>query len=377
MGSFVDSPPFNLSACPEKPLATSPAEFLTEQLRALLPASPDAYAQKLDPIRDAVLVIRFDAAAYRAASFLDDRILGPQTQGAWLPAGAVNEAVRGAAEGRIVHFIFHTGHVGSTLVSRLLDETGDVLSLREPLPLRTLADALDVLPLPESVLSSAQFGSRLEMFLRLWGRGYADTRRVVLKATSSAGRMAVPLLERSAASRAVYMNLRAEPYLAALLAGENSPSDLRGHGPGRIRRLQSRLHTPLAPLHELSIGELAAMSWLSESWAQHDAVESFRERLIALDFDDFLADVAAGMRTVLEHFGLTSDPPAVSRLMRSPVLTRYSKAPEYEYTPGTRAEVIAASRRANREEIRRGMAWLDRIAGSNSAVAAVANRQRP
>ena len=42
-----------------------------------------------------------------------------------------------------------------------------------------------------------------------------------------------------------------------------------------------------------------------------------------------------------------------------------------------RAEVIAASRRANREEIRRGMAWLDRIAGSNSAVAAVANRQRP
>ena len=52
---------------------------------------------------------------------------------------------------RAVHFIFHTGHVGSTLVSRLLDETGDVLSLREPLPLRTLADAMDVLTLPESL----------------------------------------------------------------------------------------------------------------------------------------------------------------------------------------------------------------------------------
>ncbi len=354
-------------------MAISHPESIAGDLLALLPASPDAYPQKLDLIRDAVLVIRFDAAAYRAASFLDDRILGPDTQGAWLPVGAIGDATRGMGDGRAVHFIFHTGHVGSTLVSRLLDETGDVLSLREPLPLRTLADALDVLTLPESLLSAAQFSSHLAMFVKLWGRGYGDTCRVVLKATSSAGRLAVPLLEHSPASRAIYMNLRAEPYLAALLAGENSPLDLRGHGPGRIRRLQSRLDTPLAPLHELSIGEMAAMSWLAESWTQHDALEKFPDRLIALDFDDFLADVAAGMRTVLRHFGLTCDPRIISGLMRSPVLTRYSKAPEYEYTSGTRSELIDASRRANREEIRRGMAWLERIAKSNSAVAAVVN----
>jgi hypothetical protein len=358
-------------------LATSHPESIAGDLLALLPASPDAYPQQLDPIRDAVLVIRFDAASYRAASFLDDRILGPDTQGAWLPVGAIRDAMRGMGDERAVHFIFHTGHVGSTLVSRLLDETGDVLPLREPLPLRTLADAADVLALPESLLSAAQFDSHLAMFTRLWGRGYGDTRRVVLKATSAAGRLAVPLLARSAPSRAIYMNLRAEPYLAALLAGQNSPVDLRGHGPGRIRRLQSRLDTPLTPLHDLSLGELAAMSWLAESWTRNDALETFGDRVVALDFDDFLADVPEGMRLVLRHFGLTFDPPVISRLMRSPVLTRYSKAPEYEYTPGTRSELIAASRRANREEIRRGMAWLQRMAGLNGAVAAVVDGAAP
>ena len=35
---------------------------------------------------------------------------------------------------------------------------------------------------------------------------------------------------------------------------------------------------------------MAAMSWLAESWNRHDALKEFRDRIIALDFDDFLAD---------------------------------------------------------------------------------------
>lgn len=352
-------------------MATNHSASVADELLALLPTSPDAYPQKLDLVGDAVLVVRFDAARYRAASFLDDRILSADTQGAWLPLGVISDAIRSEHYGRAVHFIFHTGHVGSTLVSRLLDEIGDVLSLREPMPLRTLADAHDVLALPESLLSAAQFGHHLTMFTKLWSRCYDVNHGVVLKATSSAGRLAGPLLEQSSASRAIYMNLRAEPYLAALLAGQNSPLDLRGHGPGRIRRLQSRSDTPLTPLHELSIGELAAMSWLAESWSQHDAVKKLPDRLIALDFDDFLADVEAGMRRIVAHFGLQCDQRILSGLSRSPVLTRYSKAPEYDFTPDTRARLVDASRTANRDEIRRGMSWLERIARSDGAVAVV------
>lgn len=349
---------------------------IADELLARMPTSPDAYPQKLDLARDAVLLVRMDAAAYRKASFLDDRVLRPDTQGAWLPTEVIHRAVGRARDGcPVLHYIFHTGHVGSTLVSRLLDEAGSVLSLREPLPLRTLADAHDVLALPESLLSQAQFDRDLALFTTLWRRGYETTRAVVLKATSSAGRLAVPLLAASPASRGIYLNLRAEPYLATLLAGPNSPADLRGHGPARIRRLQARVTSGLAlpSLHVLSSGELAAMSWLAESWSQFDALEQHPDRLIALDFDQFLADVAESMRRILVHFDLPADSGYLSEITRSPVLRHYSKAPEYSYTPTARAELLNESRRANRREILQGLAWLERLAHGDSSVAAMVN----
>ena len=346
---------------------------IADDLLTRLPASPDAYPQKIDVNSWMVLFIQFDAGAYRLASFLDDRLLGPATKGGWLAVGRVAEAARLVTNARPVHFIFHTGHVGSTLVSRLLDETGEVLSLREPLPLRTFADAHDVLGQPDSLLSNAQFDLILAMFMRLWGRGYDATRSVIVKATSSAGRLVAPILAASEGSRAIYMNLRAEPYLATLLAGQNSPIDLRGHGPGRMRRLQSRIAAPVAPLHTLSIGELAAMSWLVESWTQRDAVQRSAGRVIALDFDQFLSAVADNMGRILTHLGLPRDPRYLAEVGRSPVLTRYSKAPEYAYTPNVRAEVLRDSRRHNSEEIRKGMDWLELRARSDRAVAEIVN----
>ncbi len=344
-----------------------------DDLLTRLSGSPDAYPQKIDLNTWMVLVVLFDAGTYRVASFLDDRILGPATQGAWLPVARVAEASRLVTSARPLHFIFHTGHVGSTLVSRLLDETGEVLSLREPLPLRTLADAHDVLGQSDSLLSETQFALTLGMFVRLWRRGYGPTRSVVVKATSSAGRLAVPVMAASEGSRAVYMNLRAEPYLATLLAGQNSPTDLRGHGPERMRRLQSRIAAPLAPLHTLSIGELTAMSWLAESWTQREAVKRFAGRVLALDFDQFLANVADSMGRIVSHFELTDDARYLSQVGRSPVLSRYSKAPEHAYTPSVRAEVLRDSRRDNREEIRKGMSWLERQAQSEPVAAEIVN----
>src|SRR5438105_4764143 len=102
---------------------------IADDLLTRLPGSPDAYPQKIDLVPEAVLLVQFDAGAYRAASFLDDRILSPATKGAWLPVARAAEASRLVTSARPLHFIFHTGHVGSTLVSRLLDETDAVLSL--------------------------------------------------------------------------------------------------------------------------------------------------------------------------------------------------------------------------------------------------------
>jgi hypothetical protein len=344
-------------------------------LKSLLPASPDAYPQALDLVRGLVLVIRMDARAYRTASFLDDRILGATTEGAWLATAAAAQAAAALTGGRPLHFIFHTGHVGSTLLSRLLDETGAVLGLREPLPLRTLADAEDTLGDPASLLGAAQFDSLVETFLRFWSRGYAATRAVVVKATSSAGRLAPRLLAASPASRAVYLNVGAETYLATLLGGANSVADLRGHGPGRMRRLLAGRSLPVAPLHALCPGELAALGWLVESLAQAATLSAAGGRTLMLDFDALLTDLPAAAARVFAHFGLPQDDAFLRALAGSAVLTRYSKAPEQPFTPGERALRLGQARREQGAEIAKGLAWLERVARADAGLAAVVGSQ--
>ncbi|MGE0045550.1 MAG: hypothetical protein AB7T08_07300, partial [Hyphomonadaceae bacterium] len=101
------------------------------------------YPQRLDLSRQSLMFIRMTEAAIRSASFLDDRLLtgGVAQTGGWATIPAVARTLTDAPPlSTPLHFIFHAGHVGSTLVSRLLDEIHGVLSLREPSPLRTLAE---------------------------------------------------------------------------------------------------------------------------------------------------------------------------------------------------------------------------------------------
>lgn len=357
-------------------MSSAPPNPLAEDLLALAASSPDGYLQKIDLVREAALITRIDRAGYRAASFLDDRILTSTTQGAWLPLPRVATALGHASSAHPLHYIFHTGHVGSTLASRLVEETSGTLALREPLPLRTLADAHDELAAPWSLLAPAQFAALTTLCMASWRRDHAHSPAVVVKATSTAGRIAAPLLAADPAARAIYMNLRAEPYLTALLSGQHSPQDLRGHGPGRMRRLQARINAPLAPLYALSLGELAALSWLVETWSQHDAIAAFPDRVVAIDFDAMLAGTAETMATILRQFDLPVDKGRLARVQQSPVLGRYSKAPEYAYTPQLRAEVLGDARRTHSGEIRKGLAWLDTLARSDAGVDAVLARSR-
>lgn len=346
----------------------APANPVAELL-ARLPVSPEVYPQKLDLVRGAVLLLGLDAGAYRAASFLDDRILSPEIRGAWIHGAQASEAAAQVRDGRPLHFIFHAGHTGSTLVSRLLDDAGGVLGLREPLPLRTLAEAHDVLALPESLLSAAQFAGALGTFLRFWSRGWPDTRAVVVKATSTTARIAPQVLAAAPAARAIHLHLRAEPYLATLLSGANSALDLRGHAAERIRRVGLRTRAPLGALHGYTLGEFAALAWLAEALSAREAAAAHPGRVLAVDFDAFLADTGAAMRAIVRHFGIAVDAGWLERVPANPALTRYSKAPEHAYGPEVRAQLLADARREHAPELRRGLAWLEGIARADAALA--------
>ena len=345
---------------------------MAEDLLRDIASNPDLYPQKLDLRRGAVLIIPFTERGYRAASFLDDRILSPPVAANWASVPALRAATKDIENVRPLHFIFHAGHAGSTLISRLLDETQCVLGLREPLPLRTLAQMRDAIDQPPLTMTREQFEDRLEMFLRLWSRGYPRTRAVVIKATSSAGRLASALFSMKPDSRGVYLNLSQEVFLATMLSRSAAIADMQAFAPERISRLSRLIGDFGRSLQAMSLGELAAASWLTERLTEEEAARALGKRLLRVNFDNFLREPSKGLAATLEHLGIEIDPDEVERIATGPVMRRYSKAPdEFAYTAELRAQVLAHSREANRAEITRGQVFLEILAVRSPQVASV------
>ncbi|MBV8798330.1 MAG: hypothetical protein JOY77_09990 [Alphaproteobacteria bacterium] len=318
-----------------------------------LARSPELFPQAWDPIADIVRLIRLRETDYRSASFLDDRILNPQTAGRTVAWHQLQAAVAEAGLKENCSFIFHTGHVGSTLLSRLLGGHPQVFALREPAILRALAQ--DQIksgnePVPDE---------RLGTFLKLWSRTFRAEQRVCVKATSFASEIAGSILARPSVPRALFMFVPAETYLATILGAEHSPQEARSLAENRLKRLHRRIGAERWTLSSLSEGEMIAMSWASEMSALAAAAERSGDRVLWLNFEDFLTEPAISLAAAFCHLGIRAVPQDVAAILAGPYMRRYSKAPEYAYDAQLRREVLDRARRGHRVEISRGLAWLE------------------
>ena len=333
-----------------------------------LAKTPDLYPQNFLPIRQDVFMVRLSESDYREANFLDNRVVRREMQRGMVRESEVLKELEEGIDARPLHFIFHCGHVGSTLLSRLLDETDQVLPLREPLPLRVLAEGYSALSRRDAPVSEEKLDAFLEMFLKLWSRGYPNTRTVIAKATSSAARIAPRLLAARPKMQAVYMSLQAEPYLATLMAGANSIIDLQGFAAERARRLEGYLDASLPPVHLISGGELAAMSWLTERLTEKKLIAEFGSRVMPLDFDDMLNDLKGALERVAKHFQMDVEAKYFEGISQSPALKTYSKAQEHEYSPEMRMQLLTDARKEKAADIAKGLAWLEKLAAKHIEV---------
>ncbi len=353
-GSFPDSIPAGIVVSTMNAM---------ERLRQDIMAGPDLFAHKLDPLAETLLLVRLSRDAFREASFLDDRVITAQTQGSWYKLASIEAVLAGCAPALPLHFIFHAGHVGSTLLSRLIELAGEVLALREPSPLRSLAEIQDDIGAGHALFDEAALDRLSQLQLLLWSRGYPDTRAVVLKATSATARIAPRLLMLAPQTRAIYLHLAAEPYLATLLAGQNSPIDLRSMGKERFQRLHRLTRIDAAqPLHAMSLGELAAMTWCTEMLTRQAIREAAPGRVLYLDFEALLAEPGRELAAAFAHLRLQAPTKYLETIAQAPVWTRYAKATDAPYSPQLRAEILQDSRTRNRMEIRRGLEWIDSLA---------------
>jgi hypothetical protein len=317
-----------------------------DALAQALAASPELFPHALDVEKNTVSLIRLTEQAYRAASFLDARILTPQTMRRTVSLPELAAAAAPLPEA--CDFIFHIGHAGSTLLARLMGAHPKVFSLREPLALRTLAQSrIDGRPLDDATLTA---------LLKLWSRTFHPGQRALVKATSFVSEIARDILARPSAPKAIFMFTPAEIYLATILGGPNSRQEARMLGASRFARLQKRLGKAIA--QPASEGELIAMSWACETTALKAAGT---DRVLWLDFDGFLADPQSSLAKCFAHIGTEATADQVRTILAGPDMRTYSKAQEYDYDAKLRTDVLNQARREHGAEIGRGIAWLERM----------------
>ena len=196
-------------------------------------------------------------------------------------------------------------------------------------------------------------------------RTFDPADRVIVKATSFTSEIAPQLVPPGSAALLMYVAPSA--YLENILAGDASRQELQQLAGSRLARLTRRLGEPPAHLWELKEGERAALGWACEMASMIAAADRL-EQSRWCDFDRFLATPASELVAIAGHFGHQRDADSASRLCSGPIMGRYSKAPEHQYSPRLRQDVLAQSRAQNKASIRDGMAWLDRMGGRYAVI---------
>jgi hypothetical protein len=300
-------------------------------------------AQALDPASGMARLVAMDRQAYRRASFLDDRVLQENPANAQVVPWSGLEAALAGELRTDARWIFHIGHVGSTLVSRLLGEIDGVLGIREPRLLRDLA------------VSSPDVRRRyIEPIPKLMSRTFAAEEIACIKATSFASEIAPELVP--AGERAIFMYARPINYVAGILAGENSLKELRQLADFRGRRLANR-GIFLRPAR--NDAERAAAAWACEMTTLEAGAEAMSSRKIEwADFDTMLADMALELGRVATFLGFASDDERMRAIATGPLMQRYSKDLNYEYSPSLREELIEQELRLQGREIDAALAML-------------------
>jgi hypothetical protein len=258
-------------------------------------------------------------------------------------------------------WIFHIGHVGSTLIARLLGELEAVLAVREPRLLRDFAS-----------LSPGARAPLVPAVQALYSRTFAADRTALVKTTSFVSEIAAELVP--AGGRALMLTTSPETYIATIVAGDNSAKELPVLAASRAARMQDRVPA-LTPVPG-NLARLAAAAWACEASALEAAAARIGDGALFMDFDRFLDDMTGSLRRLADFFGFAASDEALAAVVAGPLPTRYSKAMEYDYGPSLRAQLLQQARDEHRQTLPGALAMLHEAAGDAPLLAAALGRTR-
>ena len=331
-----------------------------------LTTNPDWHLQRIDLIRQQALMLRLDRAAYQSASFLDERLEPQIKEGYWLDFDQLlSHFPDSAPDPDSMAYIFHIGHCGSTLLSRIYDQPEASLVIREPLSLRFLADSLRRIRRPDSWLDQTGWDNWQQRIIQILGRRYHGQQQPLIKASSTCNNLIQSLLGAAKDHRAVLMYLPLKSYLMIMLKGQRN--DIRGFAGQRLQDILRIAPDSGLSLSRLEDWQLVVIGWLASMQDILAASAAFPEAIRLLDFEHLLANPQDHIHPLKDHLRLAIDGDEIDASFQTSV-RQYSKQPDLAYSPEQRQRAMADSSRQNAALISRAMDWAGQLIAAHSAL---------
>ena len=89
-----------------------------------------------------------------------------------------------------------------------------------------------------------------------------------------------------------------------------------------------------------------------------------------MDFDDFLSQPGEQLQRAARDYSRALSAETALALVSGPIMTRYSKAPEFDYSASLRDELLAEAAQIHADDIRQTLLWVDQMAQRFPKVAA-------
>ena len=122
-------------------------------------------------------------------------------------------------------------------------------------------------------------------------------------------------------------------------------------------------------------GLKAALGWACEMTSLERAAAALpADSVLWLDFDTFLADPVRHFTAIAGHYEIRVSEARARAIAEGPLMRRYSKALDYEFSPEARRETLAEARFRHGRAIQDGLDWLGGLASRYPVVAQAIRR---
>lgn len=314
---------------------------------------PHWFVEDYDPLGNTFSVVRTDRETLGEQAFLDNRWNRTAAEHRKLPVAATAGAFDPAARPNL-NFIWHSSYCCSTLLAAALDWPGCNLSLREPLAMVPIADAVRA-----ARHSAKPVPARLaELAFQLLARRFAPDEGVTVKPSNFAN-VLVQDAARASRGKMLFLYSDLESFLISIA---KSGVQLRKYARRLFGNIAGDSGGPLpwAPqqIFQMTDLEIAALAW-------HLQIAEFRRgfaalgegRAASLDCDALLADPAGTLARLDVFFGLGLGAARLAEVAAGPLFRRHAKNPAHPYDARRRQDENAAVRQFFGADLQRIIEW--------------------